>query len=372
LTFTHAAGASTIDAESYAYDPVGKRAGHSAAIGQSLLTQPTTNQYNVGNQLTLFGPVPDSYDANGNLVQEGTTTAYMWDSRNRLKSIVTAAGQTTNFTYDFAGDLIAQSDSGTSLNLTKYFVLDDITNMVYESASDGTSYSVLSGRSIDSHLAIIQPSGEVQYRLSDAVNSTVATVDQTGAVKSQFFYDAFGQTTTTSLFPFQFTGRIPISARLYNYRARFYRPATGRFISEDPIGFAAGPNLYAYALDNPIIFIDSLGLDVENGGNPGKTLWGCGQATYNAYTNCRNGGQNIGAGGVLGGTGDMGTNQTVSMNPYMNPENGNLPTSGSLSFSQLHNGLQNSPGTPGQDIGQCLSDAIGVLKSCVLPLIPCP
>src|SRR6202011_6006525 len=103
-----------------------------------------------------------------------------WDSRNRLKSIVTGAGQTTNFTYDFSGNLIAQADSGPTLNLTKYFVMDDLTNVAYETASDGTSYSVLSGRSIDAHLGVIQSTGQVQYGLSDALNSTVATVDQTG------------------------------------------------------------------------------------------------------------------------------------------------------------------------------------------------
>jgi RHS repeat-associated protein len=260
LTLTHAAGASTIDAESYGYDSVGNRYSHSTSIGQSLVTQPTANLYNANNQLTLFGSVPDSYDANGNLVREGTTTAYTWDGRNRLKSIITAAGQTTNFSYDFAGNLIAQADSGSSLNLTKSFVLDNVTNVAYESASDGTSYSVVSGRSIDSHFAIAQSSGQVLYGLSDAINSTVATTDQTGAIKSLFLYDPFGQTTTTGTYPFQFTGRMPISSTAYYYRARFYNSQTGRFISEDPAGFTADINLYRYVNNNPSSARDPLGL----------------------------------------------------------------------------------------------------------------
>jgi RHS repeat-associated protein len=193
------------------------------------------------------------------LIQESNTTAYTWDARNRLKSIVTSAGQTTNFTYDYAGNLIQQADSGTSLNLTKSFVLDNATNVAYEAASDGTWYSVLSGRSIDSHLAIVQSGGQVQYGLPDAINSTVATVDQTGVVKSSYLYAPYGQTSTTGTYPFQFTGRVPISANLLYYRARFYSASAGRFISEDPIGFAGGINFYRYACNSPTNSIDPSG-----------------------------------------------------------------------------------------------------------------
>ncbi len=49
---------------------------------------------------------------------------------------------------------------------------------------------------------------------------------------------------------------------MYSYRARYYSPVLQRFISEDPIGFAGGVNLYAYALNNPIYWTDSFGLDV--------------------------------------------------------------------------------------------------------------
>jgi len=52
------------------------------------------------------------------------------------------------------------------------------------------------------------------------------------------------------------------------YRARYYDPSAGRFLREDPSGFEAGPNFYAYALNQPPNFRDSLGLDIlviENG-----------------------------------------------------------------------------------------------------------
>ena len=36
------------------------------------------------------------------------------------------------------------------------------------------------------------------------------------------------------------------------YRARYYDPGFGGFISEDPLKFQAGPNFYAYVDNNPV------------------------------------------------------------------------------------------------------------------------
>lgn len=53
------------------------------------------------------------------------------------------------------------------------------------------------------------------------------------------------------------------------YRARYYNPATGRFLSEDPLGFwGSGTNFYAYTGNNPISYRDPTGLANENWINP--------------------------------------------------------------------------------------------------------
>ena len=44
------------------------------------------------------------------------------------------------------------------------------------------------------------------------------------------------------------------------YRARYYDSSPGRFLSEDPIGFVGGPNVYTYAINNPVLLTDPLGL----------------------------------------------------------------------------------------------------------------
>jgi RHS repeat-associated protein len=66
--------------------------------------------------------------------------------------------------------------------------------------------------------------------------------------------------------PCTFTGREWDSAlQLYYYRARFYAPQLGRFVSRDPIGYTSGLHYYAYVGDGPIRSVDPLGLNPQEG-----------------------------------------------------------------------------------------------------------
>jgi len=96
-----------------------------------------------------------------------------------------------------------------------------------------------------------------QAVLSDGLGSTIAMVNTgTGA------YDPFGQTTSTGIVTsnsFRFRGRENDGTGLYYYRARYYSPFIGRFLSEDPAE-AASPNLYAYVHNDPVNSVDPWGL----------------------------------------------------------------------------------------------------------------
>ena len=69
-------------------------------------------------------------------------------------------------------------------------------------------------------------------------------------------YSAFGESraaTGSTNNGLKYTGReLDNDSGLYQYRARYYDPAVGRFISEDPKGFGAGVNFFAYVDNNPI------------------------------------------------------------------------------------------------------------------------
>ena len=106
-------------------------------------------------------------------------------------------------------------------------------------------------------------SGAASDLLADALGSTLALTDSSGALQTSYTYDPFGNTTTSgalSTNSFQFTGRENDGTGLYYYRARYMSPAMGRFISEDPIGLRGGNLLYGYADGDPISMIDPLGL----------------------------------------------------------------------------------------------------------------
>ena len=69
--------------------------------------------------------------------------------------------------------------------------------------------------------------------------------------------------TGSSTSSYAYAGREFDGLGIDYYRARYYNPATGRFISEDPTGFAgSGTNLYAYAAGDPIDLIDPIRTDM--------------------------------------------------------------------------------------------------------------
>ena len=77
-------------------------------------------------------------------------------------------------------------------------------------------------------------------------------------------YGAFGNVIASagaSPNNLRYTGReVDPDTGLIYYRARYYCPDCGRFISEDPLGFGAGVNFYAYVGNNPVNGNDPSGM----------------------------------------------------------------------------------------------------------------
>ena len=96
-----------------------------------------------------------------------------------------------------------------------------------------------------------------QWYLADRLGSVRQIVGASGAVLDEITYDSFGgilsETNPAQGDRFKFTCReYSPELGIYYYRARWYDPGSGRFISQDPIGFSAGDvNLYRYVGNGP-------------------------------------------------------------------------------------------------------------------------
>jgi RHS repeat-associated protein len=208
-----------------------------------------------------------TFDDNGNLLTQtdpsGTIT-YTWDARNRLTAM-SGPSVAAAFAYDTLGRR-AQKTIGST---TTDFLYDGLD--VVKESSGGADVAYLRTLSIDEVLARADAVDTIHY-LGDALGSSVALTNASGATATTYTYEPFGQTEvsgTPNASPFQFTGRENDTTGLYYYRAWYYDPGRGRFIREDPIGLAGGANVYAYAQNSPIALRDPKGLHPDLQRSPG-------------------------------------------------------------------------------------------------------
>jgi RHS repeat-associated protein len=256
-------GASTT--ESYSYDAVGNRL--------SSLSIPSYS-YNASNQLTSTSNGSYTYDSNGNTLTDPSGKSYTWDFENRLTQVVNPGVGTTTFRYDPFGRRIQKSGP---LGTTNYlYDGDDLLSELDASGNFLTRYA--QGEGIEEPLAQFR-SGTPSYYETDVLGSITSITTPTAAIANSYTYDSFGKTTTSTT---TVANSIRYAARefdsetgIHNDRARYYDQSTGRFVSEDPVGFAAGEtNFYRYAANDPNDYIDPTGnvIVLSPGGGAGAGL----------------------------------------------------------------------------------------------------
>lgn len=253
-------GTPTLGTLTYAYDAAGRISLRGGTLFQSIFPVALTSAaYDPDNRLTTWvtasGSVSPVYDADGNLTNDGSR-AFTWDARGRLTAI---AATPAGFAYDAAG----RRSSATIAGATTGYVYDG-ADIVQELSGGSPSATLVTGQGVDERFSRTV-GGVASTYLTDILGSTVALTDAAGVIQTSYAYDPYGATTTTgaaNTSPYQYTGRENDGATgLYFYRARYYNPTWGRFISEDPIGLAGGVNLYSYANGNPIGANDPRGLN---------------------------------------------------------------------------------------------------------------
>ncbi len=262
----------------YGYDLDGRRISKTGSFATDVVpaTTSTPGTFDLNNRQTSFNGTTPSYDANGNLTSNGVDS-FVWNARNQLTQITEGGTTKFSYAYDALGRRTSKSVVGATAPTTYLY---DGSNAVQEAIGNVTN-PILTGLGTDERFARNDVNGRTDL-LTDALNSTIALTDLTGTITQQYSYDPYGNVTqsdTTTGFtnPYLYTGREADSAGLYYYRARYYSPTMGRFISEDPMGFGGGQNnFYAYVGNNPLSFADPYGLWAISIGINGSlgAMWG--------------------------------------------------------------------------------------------------
>ena len=221
----------------------------------------TAGTADAANRVRQFGNNTYDFNSVGQTTQKTNvagTTQYNWDARGRMTGAALPGGQNVSYTYDIFGRRTSRSAGGQSTQF-----LYDGHNVVLDRESAGGTVDYLSGVGTDEHLRQSSGAGGSLFSLQDNVGSVAALTDGGGNVVERQQYEAFGTSSGSSLTRYGYTGRERDNATgLLYYRARWYDTQQGRFLSEDPAGFATGLNLYSYAANDPILFNDPFGLSI--------------------------------------------------------------------------------------------------------------
>ena len=251
--------------DNYSFDANGNRSSNTTAAGNLLLND---------------GKYSYTYDLEGNQktktrISDGQVTEFFWDYRNQLtKAMVKDANgvllKELRFTYDVEGRRVGvwvdADGAGPEEPDQVWTVFDGVNPYMDFDGELQTRY--LYGPGIDELFARIGTGEDPQWYLADRLGSVRQIVDASGAVLDEITYDSFGgilsESNSTHGDRFKFTGReFSPELGIYYYRARWYDPGSGRFISQDPIGFSAGDaNLYRYVGNAPGDATDPEGLKV--------------------------------------------------------------------------------------------------------------
>ncbi|MEL7315828.1 MAG: RHS repeat-associated core domain-containing protein, partial [Cyanobacteria bacterium J06559_3] len=192
---------------------------------------------------------------------------YDWDIQGELAgATITEDGTTTNINYQYNTDgiRVGQTVNGEETR----FLIDANQQEFAQVIEEYTPGSIIQVAYTHGNDLISQHRGtEKGFYHTDSLGSVRLLTDALGNVANTYVYDPYGSVTNQSELQqnaYRFTGE-QFDPELGNYylRARYYNPATGRFVSRDPFeGILRRPlslNDYPYAEGNPVNAIDPTG-----------------------------------------------------------------------------------------------------------------
>jgi len=227
------------------------------------------NIANVVNEYDAFAGVTQVHDDNGNLIEDGLYR-YQYDFANRICRVI---GKTDDdviavYRYDaFNRRITSSSRNAHGFIETVEYRYDDWREI--EEKRNNSMQQYVYGPGVDEQLTMdrysgsgVRLAGTLFYHHDDRANVRLLT-DEDGNIIERYSYDPYGSPVAppNTPNPYLFAARrLDAETGLYYFRNRYFNPVQGRFQQRDPIRSPA--NAYEYALSNPVMKRDPLGLAV--------------------------------------------------------------------------------------------------------------
>ncbi len=191
------------------------------------------------------------------------TTSLKWNSQYQLTSIRTNGAVAESYDYDSLGRRISNITGGTGAAPSTNYYIYDGNQVIADTDSTGSLIRTYTwGTGIDNLLSMTVYTGTVEttyYAITDHLGTAHALTDSSGDIVESYKYDAWGKVlgvydssgnelaVSTLGNRYLWQGReYSYSTSLYYFRARWYDPITGRWLSKDPIGISGGLNQYVF------------------------------------------------------------------------------------------------------------------------------
>jgi RHS repeat-associated protein len=248
----------------YAYDAMGNRS--SVLRGEVSLDY----ECNALDQYTHVGDIECTYDVNANLVAKigpDGARSYLYDESNRLvlaSSLSGATVTTVTIAYDAFGRRASRAEGGEE---TVQYIWAGYEELLELDAQGHSAARYVYAPRFDELLSV-ETGGQKYYCLVDQVGTILSLAGSSGESLKSFSLDEFGQPAQAAAADSElptalgerYTGRpYDSDLALYDFRARYYDPELGRFMSPDPLWEMLEGNAYTYVYNNPLIGIDPFG-----------------------------------------------------------------------------------------------------------------
>ncbi len=218
------------------------------------------------NQLLSVTETTYTYDKRGNLIAEDhplTNAQYCYDALGRLTSL-TRDGSHYEYQYDAFNRRVKKNGPDVD---ERYLYIDQNEIGMVDAQGKIVQLRVLGqGKGAEIGAAIaLELKDQVIIPIHDHCGHVTVLIDlATKKLAQGYVYTAFGEMQCYGpgvSNPWHFSSKRldPESGWVY-FGRRYYDPRTGRWTTPDPVGFADGPNLYAYVKNSPLTHIDLYGL----------------------------------------------------------------------------------------------------------------